>query len=305
MQHFSTQFKAMGTTVRVWSAIPDHRNLSVLEAVPLWFAKWEGIFSRFLPGSELNYLNDHAGHWVQVSTEMLTVIGAAIEASRLTGGLFNPLILPSLKAAGYDHSFSSDSFTPGEGIIQPEVPDWRELAIDIPYRCVYVPADARLDLGGIVKGWAAQEAALYLSSVGACMVDAGGDIAAYGSPDELGGWLVSLPDAETIGSGNKNANAMGNLPRILLVNAMIATSGTTFHRWQRAGQNLHHLIDPRTGQPSTSEVLMATVVSPQATLAEAWAKATLIGADLPTLPARIIYRNGVSRCNTAFERLVA
>ena len=53
----------------------------------------------------------------------------------------------------------------------------------------------------------------------------------------------------------------------------VATSGTGVHRW--GGR--HHLIDPRTGEPSNSGIAQATVVADSARRAEAWAKAIVIG----------------------------
>jgi len=56
----------------------------------------------------------------------------------------------------------------------------------------------------------------------------------------------------------------------------VATSTTLRRRWTVAGDVRHHLIDPRTGLPSTSDVELITVVAGQAWLAEALATASLI-----------------------------
>ena len=61
----------------------------------------------------------------------------------------------------------------------------------------------------------------------------------------------------------------------------IATSGIDRRRWQRAdGTWQHHLIDPRTGQPSTSDLLTATVIAPVTLDAEVYAKTVfLLGSE--------------------------
>jgi thiamine biosynthesis lipoprotein len=60
----------------------------------------------------------------------------------------------------------------------------------------------------------------------------------------------------------------------------LATSGRDRRRWRRNGQEQHHLIDPRTGEPSRSDLLRATVVGADAIEAEVAAKSLfLAGAD--------------------------
>jgi thiamine biosynthesis lipoprotein len=56
----------------------------------------------------------------------------------------------------------------------------------------------------------------------------------------------------------------------------VATSGKDFRRWRRAGAWQHHLIDPRTGRPSISDVWSATVVAPSLQIAELAAKTAVI-----------------------------
>ena len=57
----------------------------------------------------------------------------------------------------------------------------------------------------------------------------------------------------------------------------VATSGTTIKRWTADdGTTSHHLIDPRTGRPSTSPILTATVIASDAATAEAFATSAMM-----------------------------
>ena len=56
----------------------------------------------------------------------------------------------------------------------------------------------------------------------------------------------------------------------------MATSGTSVHRWNVAGEDRHHIIDPRTRKPAVTDVVQATVVAGSALIAEALAKAVVI-----------------------------
>ena len=56
----------------------------------------------------------------------------------------------------------------------------------------------------------------------------------------------------------------------------VGTSGTTVHRWEIGSGWAHHLIDPRTGRPATTDVVQATVLAENALVAESLAKAAVI-----------------------------
>jgi FAD:protein FMN transferase len=89
----------------------------------------------------------------------------------------------------------------------------------------------------------------------------------------------------------------------------VATSGRDFRRWEAGSDEAHHLIDPRTGAPSTSEVLTATVVADTAVTAEVAAKVVvLLGAseglawlDRRGLGGVAVFEDGKARHNARFE----
>jgi thiamine biosynthesis lipoprotein len=147
--------------------------------------------------------------------------------------------------------------------------DW-----DARRRAIYLPPDMRLDLGGIVKGWAADEAARRLSACGPALVDAGGDIAVSGPRASGGGWPVAIQSVE-------NAAAPADQQWLLLLRGGgVATSGRDYRRWQQHGTWQHHIIDPRSGSPAQTDVLAATVLARSASEAEVVAKYVfLLGSD--------------------------
>ena len=108
--------------------------------------------------------------------------------------------------------------------------------IDRFTRTIRLAAGVRLDLGGIGKGYAVDRAAERLSTLGPCLVNAGGDVAVRGRR-----WPV----------GVETANGFVTLE---LVSGALATSGRDRRRWRRNGEEQHHLIDPATGRPSSSDL---------------------------------------------------
>ena len=88
-----------------------------------------------------------------------------------------------------------------------------------------------------------------------------------------------------------------------LASGALATSGRDRRRWRRNGRELHHLIDPKTGDPSASDLLRLTVVASDSVQAEVWAKALfLVGeeqaveeADERGLPCVLVTADGRTR----------
>ena len=248
-----------------------------------FIASSEARFTRFTDTSELAQLNRSAGSWFQASTEMFDVVQEACAYAEETNGLFDPTVLDALEAAGYDKSMdlirqdgvpasrSTRTAHSGRSIRSPQY-DFRAIVLDEAYHAIHLPKGVRLDLGGIAKGWIAEQAALILAVYAhACVVNAGGDLFAVGFPSGEAKWPIELEDPRD----PQQAAA------ILQVGpGAVATSAITKRRWQQGDRLQHHLIDPRVGRPALTHWLSVTVIAPHATTAEVYAKALLIaGAD--------------------------
>ncbi|MCA9596319.1 MAG: FAD:protein FMN transferase [Myxococcales bacterium] len=268
---------AMGSTVRV---LLESDPLGVLSRVVRWFERWEQIFSRFRPDSELSRLN--ARGTARVSEELFEVLSRAVAVARESDGLVTPMVLPALLAAGYTKSFELLSDEGKERRVA--VADVSSVELDVERRVVKL--GAAVDLSGFVKGWAADRAARVLGRSGPVLVDVGGDIAVSGAPFRI---AVDHPDGSTISE-------------LELAAGGIATSGRDHRTWR--GGAAHHLIDPRRGLPADTDVLSATVIAPSAWDAEHAAKRVLLlgtRAGLswiesrPELAALVVGEQGTSK----------
>jgi thiamine biosynthesis lipoprotein len=243
---------------------------TTLRAVPHWFTGWERILSRFRSDSELSALNRRAGKgWMNVSRTLWDVINDAITAARLSDGLVTPGVLTALEAAGYDRDFAqiADGIPARSLAVLSPPGDWRAIRLDPQRRAVALPKGMRLDLGGVAKGWAATRAVQRLAAHGPALVDAGGDIAVRGARPGGDLWAIGIanpfqPDEP--------------LDVVLLADGGVATSGRDLRRWRQGDVERHHLIDPRTGAPTTTDVLTATVIAPSLLEAEVAAKVVII-----------------------------
>ncbi len=265
------EFRAMGCQMLVVLDAETAIASEMLAQVPPWFEEWEECFSRFRPGSELSLLNSSKGLSGKVSLLLWNVIQAALDAARASGGLVTPTVLDAVEAAGYDRTFdevvSLDSQSQAVTMTSPHIPNWREVQTTARTRTVRLPSGVRLDLGGIGKGWAAQQAANTLAEYGPVLVDAGGDIAVSGPMRSGHKWPVGVASP---------TEPEQQIALLLLARGAIATSGRDYRRWRIGGVWQHHILDPRTGLPAQTDVLSATVVAPDACGAEMAAKSAFI-----------------------------
>jgi thiamine biosynthesis lipoprotein len=294
-------FVAMGSRISVKIDAEERAAQVGFQIAQEFFARIEALLTRFKPTSELSHLNAHAGQWIALSPIFWGVLEAALALARETGGLFDPTVLPALEAAGYNRDFDAIQHN---GVEEP-LPQpserrgrWAEVQLDPARRAVMLPAGVKVDLGGIAKGWAAQQAALLAGQWGPVLVDAGGDLAAGDPPDGMPGWPVSVaapwdgPDGEP-----------PDLIIMWLTHASLTTSGIDWRRWQLGGKTAHHLIDPRSGEPAATDLLSASVLAVEAAPAEAWATAAVVMGMGPA--QRLFAGQGMAAVLVGQDRRVA
>ncbi len=139
---------------------------------------------------------------------------------------------------------------------------YRSMRLDPQARAVVLEKpEMRLDLGGIAKGFAADEAIAVLAKFGItrALAAASGDIVAGDPPPGETGWRVQAPTLE--GDGAPPAEVL------LLARAAVSTSGDTYQYVEIGGVRYSHIVDPRTGLGLTDRSLV-TVVAPDGLTAD-------------------------------------
>jgi FAD:protein FMN transferase len=239
-------FRAMGTEMEmiVDAAAAD----AALDAAEAEIRRLESAMTRFDERSELCRLNRDGA--IEASPDLLRVVTLALDARERTHGLFDPTIHDALVHAGYDRTFAEIDTDP-----PPAHPSPAGGGVRVDGARIALEPGVRLDLGGIAKGYAAERAAEILAIAGPCVVNAGGDIAVRGRA-----WPIGVEDLT-----------------LELENGGLATTGRDRRRWLRGGAAQHHLIDPRTGAPASTELLRVTVVAADAVEAEVQAKHVFLG----------------------------
>ncbi|WP_308636808.1 FAD:protein FMN transferase [Paenibacillus silvisoli] len=266
------QFKAMNTTVACTLSCSSEAEAELLEGeAQSWFDYVEDRFSRFVPDSELSRLNRHAGSSFLVSAAMLEVLQLSDLYRELTDGTFDPFVREALLRSGYSRSFEelaagAAASHAGEALNRtPRLP----FKLDAAMRSVLLPAGSSLDLGGIVKSWAVKRLADWFRTkrqTAFGLINAGGDLTAWGAP-EAAPWRIGIEHPW---------ESRSELGRIWLTAGASATSSTLGRLWQTNAGTMHHLIDPATMAPSSSDIVQCTTAGSDPVACEIWAKTLCI-----------------------------
>lgn len=262
--------QVMGTvaTVQVWTTDVTLAETAVDQAFAV-FTEVDSLMSTWNGNSALSRLNRAAaGTWLEVGEPLGTVISTACRASRLTGGAFDPTVLPLVRAWGFRDG-------------RPAVPDSAALyhsldlvdvtAVEVEgTRARLLKPGQALDLGGIAKGYALDQAALVLreSGVRGGVLDLGGNLLIFGQG----------PAAEVgiVDPGSQGVERGATQPLIVPVGAgAVATSGQYERFVSVGGHRYGHILDSRTGWPAAAGV-SATVITSEAIWADALATAVVV-----------------------------
>jgi thiamine biosynthesis lipoprotein len=246
-----------GAADEAWTAVRDE------------FEAAEQALSKFRATSDLTRLNATAGRAampVRDDRRLERALIAADRAWRLTGGFFDPRILEDMERIG-EHGATVPSRPSTDPASSPDASSPRVVrrSADGAVICI----DRPIDLGGIGKGLALRWAATILRRRGvhAYLLDAGGDLIADVPGPDGGPWLVGIEDP----TGGPDAMAA-----ITLRAGAVATSSIRRRRWQQGDRTVHHLLDPRTGEPADGGLLAVTVAATDPAWAEVWSKTLFV-----------------------------
>jgi len=292
----SADWNAIGTTIRL--VVTDGTQLGTArEMLADDLAALDATCSRFRADSELMQLDASAGQPTMISPLLAGAIRAALRGALLTDGDVDPTVGRAMESIGYDRDFAS---VPAQGgalrVTVRHVPQWRQIKLDAAAGLLTVPVGVRLDLGATAKAWAADRAAERIARALSCgvLVSLGGDIAVAGEVPP-GGWSIRVQDV----TGDPITPAEGPTGVIAIRAGGLATSSTSARRWQRGGDLMHHILDPRTGRPADSDWRTVTVAAGSALDANIASTAAIIRGKSATgwlaklgLPARLVAVDG-------------
>ncbi|MCC7434436.1 MAG: FAD:protein FMN transferase [Methanoregulaceae archaeon] len=259
----------MGVDARIIAYAPD--EVTAEKACAAAFARiaeLDTIMSDYRKDSELNRLCARAGGPpVQVSPDLLIVFIRAQDVSRLTGGAFDITAAPVIQLWRTARR-TAQLPTKAEIEAARRLVGYRNLTLDKPSRFVRLRLPGmKLDLGGIAKGYACDEAQKVLRAHGvkSALVEMGGDIVVSDAPPGALGWKIMVSGLPFSGlplsaSDRLAGRGLGGGEIRTFSNCAVSTSGDTEQFVIIGGKRYSHVVDPRTGWAVTNRV-QATVVA--------------------------------------------
>lgn len=201
------------------------------------FGELDAIFSDYRRDSEAMRLCAAAqpGRPQVAGEELFRVLERAQEIARLSDGAFDVTCGPLVRL-WREARKAAQLPTPEQVAAARAATGWRNMRLTPGARLVtFDQPGMTLDFGGIVKGYACDQALAVLRRHGVtrALVEAGGDMAASGPPPGEKGWRVRI---------------LGLEPRLIfLAHQALSTSGDAAQFVEIGGVRYSHIVDPRTG----------------------------------------------------------
>ena len=229
----------------------------------------EKLISSWDANSQTSFINSNAGiKAVKVDKELFDLIERAINISKLTDGAFDISYASMDRIWKFDGSMTE---MPLEEKITASVAKvgFRNIVLDKENNTVFLKLEGmKIGFGAIGKGYAADKAKSVLIEKGvpSGIINASGDMSTWGQQPDGSEWKVAITNPL-----NKN-KVFALLP---ITNGAVVTSGNYEKYVNFNGKRYTHIIDPRTGYPS-SGIISVTVFAPKAELADALATSVFV-----------------------------
>lgn len=229
----------------------------------------ERLISSWDPDSQTSSINAAAGQRaVKVDAELFALIQRALNLSRLTDGAFDITYASMDRLWRFDGSMEAMP-APEDIAVSVDLVGFGKIVLDEANHTVFLPeAGMKIGFGAIGKGYAADRARQLLENAGctAGIINASGDLTAWGRQPSGEDWKVAITNPL-----NKE-KAFAWLP----VNGRAVVTSGNYEKFVRFnGTRYAHIIDPRTGYPSTG-IISATILAPSAELADALATSVFV-----------------------------
>ncbi|MCX7714823.1 MAG: FAD:protein FMN transferase [Clostridia bacterium] len=275
---YTSNFFALDTSIELKINTTSDGN-KILQKCEARIRELENILSATVENSDVWQLNKNAGNGqsIPVHAETIYVLETAANVSKLTDGAFDITVGNLVDAWG----FRTDN---------PSVPSESEIesAINlINYKDVFVDEEnsaakliypnQKIDLGGIAKGFIADETVSLLKSenINSALINLGGNTYAVGKRIDGKEWTVGIQ------SPIESNSIIGKLK---LTDKAAVTSGDYQRYFEENGIRYHHILNPHTGYPAESGLHSVTIVTENSTLADAFSTACFVMGTKKSLP---------------------
>lgn len=264
------QFYAFNTIITLQAYADSTQCAPAFDAARAASRAFERRLSRTLPHSDISRLNAAAGERAAVHDDTAELLRAASGYCADSEGLFDVTVGSVVRLWNFHEGVVPERADVERALAHV---DWRALRVsEVGERgaswAQLADPQAAVDVGGIAKGWIADQLAALLAQHGldAFVVNLGGNVMAHGQKPDGSPWRVGLQDP-------RDKNAI--VGAVAVRDASAVTSGVYERCFERDGAFYHHILDPKTGFPATTDAAGATVVARRSIDAEGYSTTLL------------------------------
>jgi len=229
----------------------------------------EKLISSWDPASQTSAINRQAGiAAVQVDPELFELIRRSIKVSQLTGGAFD-ISFAAIEPIWIFDRKEQDLPPPDRIAASVQKINFQHIILDAATQSVFLKEKGmRIGFGAIGKGYAANQAMKLMQAKGITqgVVNASGDLICWGQQADGNAWEVAIEDPE---------EETKVIARLTIGERALVTSGDYEKYFLHQGQRFSHIINPKTGYPTTG-IKSVSVLCPDAELADALATAIFV-----------------------------
>ncbi len=259
----------MGTVIsqRVYGADAE----AAMKAASARIKEIEGLMTINAPGGDINSLNEAAGKdKVVLKPETVNILATAKEYAQISGGAFDVTIGPLVKAWGV---FTDNPRVPSADEIErlKKLTDYKTFQVDTENNTAELEMPGQIvDLGGIAKGYAGDEAIKIYKEHGikSAYINLGGNVVVLGAKPDGKPWRIGIQ--------NPRASNGYYIGVVEVTDKAVVTSGDYERFFERDGVRYHHILDPKTGRPADSGLISATIITDVSMDADALSTAVFV-----------------------------
>lgn len=232
----------------------------------------EDTMSAHIETSDLTKINENAGEKaVEVDSELYRIIKKAKDIAEMSDGAYEPSIGPLVDLWDIKEGASKRDSLPSKEDIEKakSLVDYKKIKLLDGNKVFLEEKGMKLDLGGIVKGYAADEVKdiFEKNNVKSAIIDLGGNVYVVGVKPDGDMWNIGIQDPFD------EAQHSGILK---MDNQTIVTSGDYERYFEYDGKRYHHIIDSKTGSPSESDISGISIISDNSMEADALSTAVFV-----------------------------
>jgi FAD:protein FMN transferase len=273
-QIFKETRNSMYTVVSI--SVVSRTEDQAKKAINASFAELDRVASLlnfYSDASEISMINRQAGEKpARVSKDTLDIIERAIFVSEMTEGAFDVTVGPLVKLWDLKNEVIPDKTLIEE---KRKIVGYKNIVVDRSASTVLIKLkDAKIDLGGIIKGYAVDKVVevLHQNGISSGVVAVGGEIRSLGKKPDGGSWRVGVQNPRPKGPDDQV------IATLELSDKALSTSGDYIRFFEKDGVRYHHLLDPQTGYPSR-QCGSATIVADDNTTTDGFSKLFILGPE--------------------------